>query len=1321
MARGSSFGSVRVVGGLIPGGLLERVGAQDASLEGVGPSDYYLAPGERIGEAITRSWNRLHTLWERFAGRLEESGALTGPTRQEWLLPLFQELGFGHVDAAPGLELEGKAYPISHLWQSIPVHLVGAGVDLERRSPGVVGAASASPHGLVQEFLNRSEDHLWGVVSNGRRLRLLRDNASLTRTAFVQFDLEEMFGGEVYSDFVLLWLTCHASRLEGPAGKQVLEQWREEAARQGVRALDALRDGVETAIEALGSAAIAHPDNVRFRQQLEDGSINAQELYRQLLRVVYRLLFLLVAESRDLLTKRGTDSQTRARYRLHYSVTRLRDQAESTRGGAHGDLWQQHLVVAKALEAAGEPALGLPALGGFLWSAEATDALNEVTIPNQALLTAIRALTTVRPDGGLTQRVDYANLGSEELGSIYESLLEYVPEINPVAGTFELQTAAGNERKTTGSYYTPTSLINELLNSALDPVVDEAASSDNPEQAILDLKVVDPAAGSGHFLIAAANRIADRLARVRTGDDEPSPDQLHTALRDVISHCIYAVDINSMAVELAKVALWIEAMQPGKPLTFLDHHIVSGNSLLGVTPRLLEQGIPDDAYLALKGDDRELAKVLKMRNLQERKKGLVALPFGDSQQRLLHEAAAEIEAIDRLDDTTLDLITEKERRYERLIDSREQQSLRLAADAWVAAFFAAKDEHSPQITTATVNAALTDPDSVNALLADQVGTVARRLRFHHWHLAFPHVFVGTSRNIETGWSGGFDVVLGNPPWEHTELKEKEWFASRYPEIAAASTGAIRKRLIDSLRDTDPQTHSRFLTERHDADAISLFARESGVFPLCGRGRINTYALFCETSLKILGQRGHFGIIVPTGIATDHTTKEYFAEVASTGRLLLLADFENRTGFFPSVHSSARFVLLAVGPASDKEARFSFFLRDVAELSDPDRSYTLSPADVSLINPNTKTAPAFRNRRDADIARRVYRSLPVMRSLNRDCAAPWDLQLVREFNMTSESDKFRTAGDLEAVGATAVGNEYRKEGMIWLPLYEAKMMDHYDHRAADVVISETALVRQGQPNAIADSDHIDPSRFAVPRYWLHSAEVAKKLNGRAEAYLLTFREVTAPTNRRTMVPALIPWSAVGYKLWIVLPEIRRDSLALAAMLSSFVFDYLSRQKVGGTTMAAFLVEQLPVIPKEELQGPCPWDTETQATSWIEVRVAELSGTSWDMVDVVRDGVGLDRPFVWSPDRRVALSAEIDAAFFHLYGISRDELAYVMDTFPIVKRKDTAEHGSYRTKESILDTYDLMTVAIETGQPYQTILDPPPADPSLCHPPRSSEGD
>ena len=514
-AAGNIFTTIRTEGALLPADFLQHVAEGNREIEGLSPDSYHLVPGEKLNEAINRSWNRLLGAWTGFKDASEKLGASdlgTGLTRERWLLPLFQELGYGRLQTAKAFEIDGKSYPISHGWQGTPIHLVGCKIDLDRRTSGVVGAARTSPHGLVQEMLNRSEAHLWGFVSNGHRLRILRDNITLTRQAFVEFDLAAMFDGEVYADFVVLWLLCHQSRIEGERPDLCwLEKWSQLAEKRGTRVLEYLRTGVENAINALGSGFLAHPANRELRNKLSSATLNSQDYYRQLLRVVYRILFLFVAEDRGLLFEPKSTVTSRELYSRFYSVARLRRLAERRAGTQHPDLWRGLTLVFEKLDM-GSVELALPALGSFLWSREATTEITGCELANRDLLKAIHSLAfTV--DGRVRRLVDYKNLGSEELGSIYEALLELHPQLNVDAATFILSTAAGNERKTTGSYYTPTSLVNCLLDSALDPVLDEACKKPNPEQAILDLKVCDPATGSGHFLIAAAHRLAKRLAR----------------------------------------------------------------------------------------------------------------------------------------------------------------------------------------------------------------------------------------------------------------------------------------------------------------------------------------------------------------------------------------------------------------------------------------------------------------------------------------------------------------------------------------------------------------------------------------------------------------------------------------------------------------------------------------------------------------------------------------------------------------------------------------------------------------------------------------
>jgi len=622
VATRAQFITITTEGGLLPSDLISRLVNDTRKLSGTREEDYRLTPGRQLREIINRSWNDLLGAWQVFqpqVARLSPEDHTATLTWDRWLLPLFAELGYGRLERFPeAFTIGGKDYPVSHHHEQALIHLVGWNVRLDRRTAGVVGAARAAPHSMVQELLNRTDEHLWAIVSNGRQLRILRDNSSLTRAAYVEFDLEQMFSEGIFTDFVALWLLVHASRIEGdPQSGCWLEIWANEVRQQGVRALDTLGEGFEEAIEILGQGFLAHPANGALRESLRDGTLSRQDYYRELLRVVYRIVFLLVAEDRSLLHPPDASVEIKERYARYFSLSRIRDLARRRRGTKHSDLWEQIGVVARSLGVDGEPALGLPGLNSALWSDEGTADLNVARLSNTHLLSAVRSLSYTRQDQAL-HRIDYRNLGSEELGSVYESLLQLVPNVDASSAAFTLGHAAGNERKTSGSYYTPTSLISSLLDSALEPILDEAVSTPDPETALLNLKIFDPACGSGHFLVAAAQRIARRLAMIRTGETDPAPDDFRHALREVIGRCVFGIDLNPMAAELCKVSLWLESVEPGRPLSFLDHHVVCGNALLGATSEQVAAGIPDDAFKPLSGDERATVTSQRRRNSAER-------------------------------------------------------------------------------------------------------------------------------------------------------------------------------------------------------------------------------------------------------------------------------------------------------------------------------------------------------------------------------------------------------------------------------------------------------------------------------------------------------------------------------------------------------------------------------------------------------------------------------------------------------------------------------------------------------------------------------
>lgn len=1317
------FTTIHTEGAILPVDLLQRILDDDSSLVGTSPDSYHLGAGERINEAVNRSWNRLQGLWLSFQKareKLPESDAGTSLTRDKWLLQLFQELGYGRLQTGKAIEHDSKVYDISHQWKHTPIHLVSFKLDLDKRQKGATGASKSSPHSLVQELLNASDDHLWGFVSNGLRLRILRDSKSLTRQSYVEFDVESMMDGEVYSDFVLLWMLCHQSRVEADKPEESwLERWSQTAQEQGTRALDQLRNGVEQAIKELGQGFLSHAGNAVLRDKLKSGALPTQEYYRQLFRLVYRLLFLFVAEDRDLLLHPKADTESRERYNKHYSLTRLRRMASKLRGSKHVDAWEQVRLVMDILSGdTGYDALGLPALGGYLFSDDAIPDLHDCDISNHDFLSAVRALAFI-VDKGTLRPVDYKNLRSEEFGSVYESLLELHPIINADAGTFELKTVGGNERKTTASYYTHDSLVQCLLDSALDPVVDEACKKPDPEKAILALKVCDFASGSGHFLTAAAHRLAKRLAGIRTEEQEPAPEAIRTALRDVIGHCIYGVDINPMAVELCKVALWMEALEAGKPLSFLDHHIQCGNSLIGATPALLKKGIPDEAFTPIEGDDKEVCTEYKKRNKQEREKLQTTLFDMESKPWMhLGNLTTAIMEIDSISDATVDGVKQKQKQYEEFVRSTSSLYRKFFADTWCAAFVWKKTKEFPYpITEEVFRNIEKNPYSAPKWMKEEVERLANQYQFFHWQLAFPDVFYvgGGGENEQTGWSGGFDALVGNPPWERPKPEPTKYFEATRPDITNALTADIRGQYLIELEEQEPAVFSTWKEYERAILGAVAFLTKSTRFSLTAVGKFNLGNNFIELGRELVCATGRVGMLNVSGLATDDSGKEFIADLLKTRTLVSFFDFDNRKALFPAVHRMYKYSAITLSGHSNpiESADFVFFASSVPDLSDIDKHISFSEADILLLNPISGNCPVFRNRREAKLVKEIYRKADLL-SPSQSVLYQWDAEPTFMFVMSDHSKLFYTREklDIAEISYETITPSVNDEK--YLPLYESKMFHQYDHRW-------TSLDTEGTQFDMSVKDHSDPLMVSAPRYWMRESDALKKMSALPTGWLIGIREVTNATNERTAIATILPKYPVGHNAQVFKYQSPVDFAgAFLANLNSFAFDFASRTKVGGSHLSSFILRQLPVLPRSAYDTVANWDNQFQLHEWVSIRVLELTYTAWDLQPFAQDCGYNGAPFKWDEERRFLLRSELDAAYFHLYGIERDDVGYIMDTFPIVRRKDESKYGEYRTKETILEMYDQMKAAMESGGEYQTWLDPPPADARLAHPARMDAG-
>lgn len=1268
----STFTGVQVEGNLIAPDMAAEMLA--GAVKGQAPEDFYFAKTDKLADEIAIAWGDAKAYWaafQRALARLSETEGATTITREQWVVPLLRSLGHDPVYTAKAEVVDGQTYALSHRTDpgenKPPIHIIGCRVKLEQRPPS--GTPRLSAHALMQEYLNRTE-HLWGIVTNGLQWRLLRDSSLMTRLTYIEFDLEQILNGENFAEFGLFYRLFHRSRL--PQGMEdadgcLLEHYHQEAIQQGGRVRDRLRDGVEKAIVRLGTGFLQHPANGQLRQRFESGELPSRDYYRQLLLLIYRLLFLMVAESRNLLLT-DEDPEKGRIYLEYYSVSRLREMSErpSYRREGFQDLWQGLRVTFQLFDEnwRGE-VLSLSPLNGDLFGSKTLNHLDRYAIDNHELLLAIRQLSLYEQRGQL-RRVNYGALDVEELGSVYESLLDFHPQVVQRQGIYEFQLVTGSERKTTGSYYTPPELVGQLIKSALEPVIadklKEAKTTPEQEAALLSLKVCDPACGSGHFLLAAARRIGKELARVRTGEAQPGPEPLRKAIRDAIQNCIYGVDLNPLAVDLCKVALWIEGFNRGLPLNFLDHRIKFGNSLVGVLDLdCLKEGIPDEAFKAVTGDDKTLSSAIRKRNKSEREKDLQGqLSIFEDLDEERSQYALTAQKVGAIAEITTKDVRHKQVEYQRSRQNPGWWRDYSACNVWTAAFFTPLTQQNLQLLPTT--AALTQllrGNSSTLIVVDAANKLLQEKNFFHWCLEFPEVFE----------AGGFDCVLGNPPWERIKLQEKEFFASHSAEIANAANKAAREKLIKQLPKTNPELAQAFGNAKHDAKAQSKFIRESERFEHTAVGDINTYAVFAETMKNLISPNGRIGVIVPTGIATDDTCKKFFGDLTQKQAIASLYDFENREKLFADVDIRMKFSLLSIGGKPIKQGNFSFFLTQPRQVDNQERVFQLSPQDIALLNPNTLTCPVFRTRADAEITKKIYQRVPILEN-EQTGSNPWGISFMRMFDMANDSGLFRNeAGDR------------------LVPLYEAKMFHQFDHRWA-------TYTAHGDTRDLTDIEKSDLEFQVQPRYWLNSIELENKLvNKWQKKWLLALRDITNTTNFRTCIGSFLPLVATSGMNLIFLEA--KSILLINCFYSNtqtLVFDYVVRQKLGGSHLSQNYIKQLPVIPPE---------TYTKENiKFISTRVLELVYTTWDMQLFAKD-MGYDgEPFRWDSNRRALLRAELDAYYAKLYGLNRDELRYILDpadvygpdfpseTFRVLKNNEIRQFGEYRTQHLVLEAWDRM---------------------------------
>lgn len=528
-----------------------------------------------------------------------------------------------------------------------------------------------------------------------------------------------------------------------------------------------------------------------------------------------------------------------------------------------------------------------------------------------------------------------------------------------------------------------------------------------------------------------------------------------------------------------------------------------------------------------------------------------------------------------------------------------------------------------------------------------------------WAKAFPAIF-------GQGAPGGFDCVIGNPPWERIKIQNREFFALVAPEVLDTDNPAAMRRSIAELERKKPEVFSLYQEALQQAERLFEYSRASGQFPLTGHADTNLYMLFAELARTRVAPNGVVGLLVPSGIATDEPTKEFFNDLMDRKALVSLYDFENRNKVFEDVDGRFKFSVLVFGGGQKQteQADFVFFAHDVEEVADANkqRHITLTAADMKLLNPNTKTCPIFRTRRDADLTRGIYKRVPILIDENRKQGGnPWGLRFFTAFHQAADAGLF-----LDSAKVAARVGKAKSSRQSLVPVYEAKMVQAYDHRAASVRVEEANWARKGQKQETTLVEHMNPEYSPQSRWLVREAYLIKAVGVRRERGFIAYKDITSATNTRTLIAAAIPWCAPTHHLALASTNVEpRRELCLLGNFNAYVLDYIARQKLGGTTLTFFIMEQLPTLPPDTYAGKCPWSKRETLENWISERVLKLSCTAEDMIPLAKacdfkgsEGRGIQK---WREDERMQLRAELDAAFFHLYGVSRDDAEYMLSTF------------------------------------------------------------
>jgi hypothetical protein len=936
----------------------------------------------------------------------------------------------------------------------------------------------------------------WAIVCTGCGFQVVDASRAWARRG-IAFDLEHVLGDE--ASLLTFWSLTRASGLSAFVDRVV-----QQADAHAVKVCGSLGDGVLASLSALAAA-------------LDRGSAGRRSdpsaAFEQALTVVYRILFLLFAEARAVVPT------WHRIYREAYTIDAL-CRRSSTRTRNQG-LWDALQAISRLAHAgcrAGD--LQVTPFNGRLFSPRHTPLAEHACIADGVVRDAVLSLATGSSASG-RRRIAYGDLGVEQLGAVYERVLEYEPirlaslaPFDPLAlaqgrQSKPLRTSAAltlartsSERKATGSFYTPRSITEFLVRRTLHPLVDGKSADE-----ILTLRVLDPAMGSGAFLVAACRYLARAAEKARIDAGEWSPGEVTRQQRVelgrlVAQRCLYGVDLNPMAVQLARLSLWLTTLATDRPLTFLDHHIASGDSLIGAT---MEEIARPAFARARHGRERRRGKPNSTLPLfDEGTASDMATRVLPDRYRLAQEPGDTPAAVRAKERTLNDLVA----------PGKPLQRWKSAADLWCAGWFWPDRGLTPgvyadlQAAVLQRGAALPPPQSRRLL--DQAATLARGLHAFHWQFEFPEVFF--DREGRRRADGGFDAVLGNPPWE----------------VLRADTGNAARRAGD----------------RAGQKERLRFFRSSGVYPLQGGGHPNQYQLFAERALQLVRPGGRLGLILPSGLATDHGSASLRAALFDALDIDRVFGFTNRDGIFP-IHRDVRFLLLTgTRGATTERLHCRFGLRDAAWLDTLPDAAPLDPPEARPIvlsrrlleqsDPDHLAIPELESARDLDILMQVIETIPKCGD-----AAGWNVRFGRELNATDDRGSF-----------------VQRSSANVLPVVEGK--------------------------------HVEPFRALVDRATLgiRATEAAQRLD-RTHTFdraRIAYRDVASATNKLTLIAAVLPAGTVStHTLFCAkTPMSGASQYCLLALMNSLVANYLVRLQVT-THVTASLMSRLP-LPRPDHDSP-----------------------------------------------------------------------------------------------------------------------------------------